>query len=114
MTHPSNTYNMLIMSKIPIGGGKLAHTKPLSSLHRVLRRAIPAGMAALPVAVAVAVVALGVGALVASCGEDDPSGADVPADPTTRTLTHADSVRLGLVISVENDGEWDGEDEYPF
>ena len=51
-----------------------------------------------------------------ACDKDDDEKRDVEImnNPTTRAMTHEDSIAAGLIITVENDGEWDGEDEHDF
>ena len=43
--------------------------------------------------------------VLAGCSKGDEP---VRTDPTTRALTHADSVRLGLIIELQADSAWDG------
>lgn len=79
-------------------------------MKKSLLRILAAALIAAPVAVPVALVAMTFVGALASCAKGD----EPASDPSTRAMTHEDSVAAGLIISVENNGEWDGEKEYEF
>ena len=89
----------LNIKRLAFGGGKIRPSSSGEPCSPQRRRN------ALTIFAITLFAALFVAPVLAGCSRGDEP---VRTDPTTRALTHADSVRLGLIIEIRVDTAWDG------
>ena len=96
----------LNIKHLAIGGGKNEPSSYVRERTRLRSRK------ALSFFALATLVALFVVPALAACSEGDDPSRTKPDAPATRAMTREDSIRAGLIITV--DTAWDGEDHYTF
>lgn len=96
----------LIYRRLAIGGGDFWPSSFCRFRASALRRN------ALTFTIFAFIAVLVMAPVLASCSKGDELVRT--DDSVTRALTHADSVRLGLVIELKADSAWDGEIDVEF